>query len=106
MSGARSARWLPEPELDLDTELVIPPQVMSRQVDDETVLLDLESGLYFGLDGVGQRIWESVAGGLGLREAVSAIVSEYDVDRERAAEDVLEFAGMLVERGLLDRPGN
>ena len=87
--------------MQLDTKLSVPPQVMSRLVGDETVLLDLASGVYFGLDGVGKRIWESVSEGSSLGEAVSVIVSEYDVDEAQAKADVLEFAGNLVERGLL-----
>lgn len=87
--------------MQLDTRLSVPPQVMSRLVGDETVLLDLASGVYFGLDGVGQRIWESVAKGNSLGEAVSVIVSEYDVDEAQAETDVLKFASDLVERGLL-----
>ena len=87
--------------MQLDTKLSVPPQVMSRLVGDETVLLDLESGMYFGLDGVGKRIWESVAEGNSLGEAVSVIVSEYDVDQTQAEADVLEFVSNLVERGLL-----
>ena len=90
-----------EIDMQLDTKLSVPPQVMSRLVGDETVLLDLASGVYFGLDGVGKRIWESVAEGNSLGEAVSVIVSEYDVDEAQAKADVLEFAGNLVERGLL-----
>ena len=90
--------------MNLDTPLSIPPQVMSRQVDDETVILDLKSGLYFGVDGVGKRIWESVEAGLSLRETAAAIVSEFAVDPARAETDILAFAGDLVERGLLDVP--
>ena len=52
--------------MNLDTRLSVPPQVMSRLVGDETVLLDLESGMYFGLDGVGQRIWKAIGEGLSL----------------------------------------
>ena len=81
--------------------LSIPPQVMSRLVDDETVLLDLESGMYFGLDGVGKRIWESVAEGCSIGEIVKIITKEYEVDEERATADVIAFANNLVERGLL-----
>jgi hypothetical protein len=95
---------LPETELNLDTQLIIPPQVMSRQVDDETVLLDIKSGTYFGLDGVGKRVWESVESGLNLQETIDAIVSEYDVESARAEKDVLEFASDLVQRGLLEVP--
>ena len=84
-----------------DTKLAIPPHVMSRLVGDETVLLDLETGHYFGLDNVGQRIWESVSKGEDLGETVSAIVTEYDVDKAQAEADVIEFARTLIERGLL-----
>ena len=87
--------------MQLDTKLSVPPQVMSRIVGDETVLLDLASGVYFGLDGVGKRIWESVEQGNSLDQAVAVIVSEYDVDEAQAQADVLEFASNLLERGLL-----
>lgn len=76
---------------------------MSRLVDDETVILDLASGMYFGLDGVGKRIWESVSSGDNLGETAAAIASEYEVDDEQALADVIEFASDLVERGLLAR---
>ena len=84
-----------------DTRLSIPPQVMSRLVGDETVLLDLESGIYFGLDGVGKRIWESIGEGLTLGETAAIIVSEYEVDEATAQADVIDFVSDLVERGLL-----
>jgi hypothetical protein len=87
--------------MDLDTKLTIPKQVMSRLVGDETVLLDLSSGIYFGLDGVGKRIWESLTKGQSLRDAVAGIVAEYDVDESQAQIDVVEFVSDLVARGLL-----
>jgi hypothetical protein len=74
---------------------------MSRPVEDETVLLDLESGAYFGLDGVGQMIWESIGKGLTLGEAAANIVAEYDVNDAEALNDVIHFASELVARGLL-----
>ena len=87
--------------MNLDTILSIPPQVMSRLVDDETVLLDLESGMYFGLDGVGKRIWESIEKGNSLGKTVELIISEFEVDEAQAQKDVIDFASELVERGLL-----
>jgi hypothetical protein len=91
----------PESDMDLETKLTVPPQVMSRLVGDETVLLDLASGIYFGLDGVGKLIWESVANGNSLGQAVDVIVAEYEVEHAQAQTDVLAFAGDLLERGLL-----
>jgi hypothetical protein len=84
-----------------DTRLTIPPHVMSRVVEDETVLLDLESGTYFGLDGTGQRIWLSFGEGLSLAEIAAVIVSEYEVEEAQAQADVQAFAAELLDRGLL-----
>ena len=88
-------------DIDMNSHLTVPPQIMSRVVDDETVLLDIAQGVYFGLDGVGKRIWENVANGLSLRETASSITKEFEVDEARAEEDVIKFAADLVERGLL-----
>ena len=87
--------------MNLDTKLSIPPQVMSRQVGDETVLLDLASGVYFGVDGVARRIWECIADGKSLAEAAAAITEEFEVDEVTAQADVIAFSSELVERGLL-----
>ena len=87
--------------MNLETTLSIPPQVMSRLVDDETVLLDLESGMYFGLDGVGKRIWESISEGNSLSETAAIIAAEFEVDKERAQADLITFVSDLLERGLL-----
>jgi hypothetical protein len=87
--------------MNLDTKLSIPPQVMSRLVGDETVLLDLASGIYFGLDGVGKRIWETVEDGQSLAQTVAVITAEFAVDEAQAQEDVIQFTSDLVERGLL-----
>ena len=89
--------------MQLDTKLSIPTQVMSRLVGDETVLLDLSSGIYFGLDGVGKRIWESFADGLSLRETAAIIASEFEVEETQAQADLIAFATDLVERDLLTR---
>jgi hypothetical protein len=87
--------------MNLDTRLHVPPQVISRLVGDETVLLDLASGIYFGLDNVGQSIWECVSDGKSIAEIVDEIVTEYDVDEARARKDVIDFTNTLVDRGLL-----
>ena len=87
--------------INTKTSFSIPPQVMSRLVGDETVLLDLESGMYFGLDGVGKRIWDAVAEGKNCEEIAATISSEYDVEQEQAQEDVIEFLSGLAERKLV-----
>lgn len=83
----------------------IPAQVMARQVGDETVILDLVSGLYFGLDEVGSRVWELIAQGESLAAICRMLVAEYDVPADTLASDVASLVGDLQERGLIDALG-
>ena len=76
-------------------------RVLVERVDDETVLLDLDSGSYFALNDVGARIWELCDGDRSVDDIVSTITAEYDVDTETARRDVVELLSMLAEEQLL-----
>jgi len=87
--------------MKLTGKVVIPTQVMARQVGDETVILDLASGTYFGLDPVGARIWQLMGDGKTLAEICEKMLEEYEVEREQLETDVLRLTGELLERGLV-----
>lgn len=63
----------------------VPGHVVSRQIGGETVILNLESGTYFGLDVVGARIWQLIAEGKSVAETRAVMLAEFDV-----AEDVFD----------------
>ena len=83
------------------TTYEIPEQVMFRQVGDETVILDLASGTYFGLDPVGARIWQLLSEGSSLGQIVTTLVDEFDVSQEQLRKDVDALVALLMARGLL-----
>ena len=87
--------------MKLTDKPTIPAQVMSRVVGDETVILDLGSGTYFGLDPVGARIWQLMGEGKTLVEICDAMLDEYDVTREALERDVIELADKLLEQKLI-----
>lgn len=89
--------------MKLSDRVSVPSQVMDRSVGDETVILDLESGTYYGLDPVGARMWVLMGEGKALGEVCDALLEEYDVARERLEEDILKLAGELGEKGLIIR---
>ncbi len=66
--------------IDDDTVLSIPDHVLSRKASGETVLLSLADEHYYGLDGVGTRLWELIEAGTTFGEAVSTLCAEYNVD--------------------------
>lgn len=80
----------------------VPSQVMARQVGDETVILDLVSGLYFGLDEVGSRVWELLSAGRTVSAICETLQNEYDVSADLLAADVEKLVTELRGRGLID----
>ena len=91
------------PLVGLDESLLPAAKVHARRFDDEVVILDLAGGDYYALDAVGARIWEELFAGKTPGEIARVLVSEYQVEPERASKDCLALAGELVARGLLRR---
>ena len=87
--------------MNMNSQFAIPPQVLARTVGEETVLLHLESGTYFGLDPVGARTWQLIQAGKSLSQACDAMIEEYDVSREVLEQDVLALARDLVDKKLV-----
>jgi hypothetical protein len=91
--------------MTLSDRVEIPPQVMTRTVGEEEVVLDLASGTYFGLDPVGARIWALMADGKNLGEICDQMLEEYDVTREELERDILRLADELNGQGLIQVVG-
>ena len=87
--------------MNLADKVTIPEQVMARQVGEETVILDLASGTYFGLDPVGARIWQLLGEGRALAEVCESMLAEYDVSRDEFERDLTELLDALGEKGLI-----
>jgi hypothetical protein len=87
--------------LNDDSKLAVPEYVLARKAGDETVLLNLDNEHYYGLDGVGTRLWELVEAGTTFGEAVTALLADYDVERETLANDVTALVDDLQKHGLV-----
>ena len=77
------------------------PNVVSRVVDGEAVLVHLGQNKIRVLNPVGARLWELADGQLAVSEIAQRIVAEYQVELGRAQADALAFYDDLVERGVL-----
>lgn len=91
--------------MKLTDAVIVPVHVMARQVGEDCVMLDLENGIYFGLDPIGARVWQLLGEGKTLEQSCAAMLVEFDVSRERLESDVLRLAGELAAQGLI-RVGN
>lgn len=88
--------------IGMDTVIVVTPDQVSSDLAGGTVILSMKSARYFGLSGVGTRVWELVAEPTEVRGICNAIVAEYEVDMETCERDVLKFLAILLEKGLVE----
>ena len=90
------------PDVSLSSIARISDDVVYRDLEGEAVLLDLDSGTYFGLDAVGTRIWQLIEQYGALASVLDSIVAEFDVDSREAATDLLDLVRQLASRGLVE----
>jgi hypothetical protein len=83
------------------------PHVVYQELAGEegAVLLNLDTGVYFGLNPVGARIWELLENPRSEAQLQATIAEEFEVDPDVALTDVREFLAGLNERNLLRTGG-
>lgn len=84
----------------LSDRLIPSEDAVFREIEGETVLLNLESGTYFGLNAVGTRIWSLIQGKDSLEAVLSALTNEYDAPPDVLERDLLRLATELCDKGL------
>lgn len=80
-------------------------RVLVRELDGESVLLDLDSGRYFGLNATGVRIWALLAEGSDLGAIRARLAEEYGLAPEAIEADLADLCAALEVEELLDRVG-
>ena len=88
-------------QLQDDQRVRLRDNVLSRVLDGETVLLDLKSGTYFGLNEIGSEVWDLLAKGRTVTEILDRLLQLYDVDRATARADLEQLLGELLQRDLV-----
>jgi hypothetical protein len=87
--------------ISLDAKVTIPENVLFQDLSGEMVLLDLESGKYYGLNEVGTRLFTLLSERRNVNEAYEALLEEYDVAPEQLQQDVLGLVEKLAEQKLV-----
>ena len=87
--------------MDPSTQLTPSDDAMVRTVADESVILDLASGKYFGLDPVGTRLWQLLSQGCSIEQACIELLGEYEVEEAQLRRDVQKLIADLLAHGLL-----
>ena len=88
--------------LDSATIVRRKPGLMASTLDGELVMLDIESGHYFGLSGVGPSIWHMLDQACSVGTIIEGVKAEFATgSADRVDEDVTIFLQQLVDKGLV-----
>jgi hypothetical protein len=87
------------PSVAIDDQTLISRSagLLVAPVHDETVMMDIERGFYYGLDDIGGDIWNRLESPRKFGELVDLLVADYDADREAISEDVRKLLSLMAE---------
>lgn len=89
--------------LPFDATITVSPDVMVRKVGDESVLLDLKTERYLGLDDVSARFWDLLTSGEPIQSAYEKLLEEFEVEPDRLRNDLDAFVKELIQFGLIEQ---
>jgi hypothetical protein len=87
--------------ISLDDRVAIHQDAVFRELDGEAVILQLEAGMYFGLDPIGTRLWQLIETHGQLRPVLEAALQEFDVPSDVLERDLIELVSRLSEKELV-----
>ena len=76
-------------------------KVIQSKIGDEVVMLDMDSGFYFGLNSVASIIWGMLEKATSFEEVINELMKEYNVDRQTCENDTRSFWNQLLERNII-----
>jgi hypothetical protein len=88
--------------LSSDSIVVAAKDQVGCDLAGEAVILNLASGVYYGLDAVGARIWHLIQAPKAVRDIRDALLREYDIDAERCERELLALLQELAGHGLIE----
>jgi hypothetical protein len=91
-----------DPNELLNARVRVPSHVVYRDFGGETVILNLDSGMYHGLNGTAAAMVKALDEHATVEQAVVQIAAEYNQPLERIERDVVDLCGKLLERGLVE----
>jgi len=75
---------------------------VSCKINDEVAILDLERAIYFGLQGVGVHIWDSLEQPRSVADLCASVMAEFEVSEAACQADVVQILGSLEAEGLIE----
>jgi hypothetical protein len=91
--------------LSLDSIIVATRAQLSADLDGETVILNVQSGIYYGLENVGMRVWTLLEKPIAVSKLCDILSNEYEVQPGQCAAEIMALLEQLLQAGLIEIQG-
>jgi hypothetical protein len=89
------------PNISFSDRVRVPDDVLISNLQEESVILNLNSERYFGLDNVGTRMFSVLTNSDSIETAYRSLAREYDVDQNVLRQDLIGLIENLLQQGLI-----
>ena len=76
-------------------------EIIQSKIGEEVVMLDMESGFYFGLNSVASIIWGMMKDGITFEVLCNKLMEQFDVERSLCEADTQELIDQLLEKKII-----
>ena len=83
------------------TMLKANPEIIYSPIDDEVVMMNIDSGAYFGLDNIASVIWHKMDAPISYANVIESLLDEYDVDVATCKSEVSALIDKMIEEELV-----
>jgi hypothetical protein len=90
----------------LEAKVKVPQSVVFRSFPTETVVLNLQTGKYHGLNPSAGKMLQALTEADSVRAAAAVVAAEYDAPVETIELDICDLCQNLLDRGLVERDGS
>ena len=85
-----------------DSIVLVKNNIVSCDLDGEEAILNMNDGIYYGLDPVGAKIWNLIQKSTSINSIVDVILREFEVDSNSCRADIIELIEELINNGLVE----
>jgi hypothetical protein len=88
-------------QYDVDSLLIRRSDLIAADMDGETVMMSVERGEYFGINGIGTKVWALLEKPISIAQITISICSEYEIDAITCQADIETFIKELFDSDLI-----
>lgn len=77
------------------------PRIISETIDNETILIDFDTGTYYSLEGTANQIWRLLEQHCSTMAIVSQLSACFEGDGEEIEAAVRQFVGALIQAAVI-----